>query len=116
MTYFEGNGLSKKPKMVGLTACARGSGVTTLATGLAASLSKTGSGNVLFVDLNNEESTTQAFYNGKAACGISDALVPGNHADAKVEENLFAATGADSGPGQLVKYQPGRIAHLMPKM
>jgi len=116
MTYFEVNGLTKKPKMVGLTACARGSGVTTLASGLAASLSKTGTGNVLFVDLNNEESTTQAFYDGKAACGISDALRPGNHADAKVKENLFAATAADGASGQLVKYEPGRIAHLMPKI
>jgi MinD-like ATPase involved in chromosome partitioning or flagellar assembly len=71
---------------------------------------------VLFVDLNNEESTTQAFYDGKAACGISDALRPGNHADAKVKENLFAATAADGASGQLVKYEPGRIAHLMPKI
>src|SRR5207253_1543311 len=37
MTYFEVNGLNKKTRMVGVTACARGSGVTTLATGLAAS-------------------------------------------------------------------------------
>jgi len=55
MTYFEVNDKNlKKPKLVGFTACARGSGVTTLASGLAASLSRTGNGSVLFVDMNSE--------------------------------------------------------------
>ncbi len=33
-----------------------------------------------------------------------------------MEENLYAVTGAESVPGQMVKYEPGRIAHLMPKI
>jgi Mrp family chromosome partitioning ATPase len=116
MTYFEVNNLSKRPKLVGLTACAKGSGVTTLATGLAASLSKTGSGNVLFVDMNSQDAATQAFFNGSATCGIDSALEANGHTEAQVEEHLFAAKGVDGGAGQLMKYEPGRIAHLMPKI
>ena len=116
MTYFEVNGLDKKPKFVGLTACARGSGVTTLANGLAASLSKTGSGNVLFVDMNTEENATQVFFNGKVNGGTGEAGFAGDQAGASVDQNLFMTKGIDGSSGHLVKYEPGRIANLMPQM
>jgi Mrp family chromosome partitioning ATPase len=117
MTYFEVNDKNlKKPKLVGFTACARGSGVTTLASGLAACLSKTGNGNVLFVDMNSENGEARSFHEGKAGCGLTDALEPGAHAQAQVEENLFVATINQNVSNKLVKAEPNRFASLMPKI
>src|SRR5579862_935609 len=47
---FELRELTHAPKLIAVTGCDRGSGVTTVALGLAASLSETGAGNVLLVD------------------------------------------------------------------
>jgi hypothetical protein len=56
ISYFEVHNLNlKKPKLVGVTGCADGAGVSTLASGLAAALSKTGDGNVLLVDMNVDQ-------------------------------------------------------------
>jgi Mrp family chromosome partitioning ATPase len=69
ITYFEVRNLNHKPKLVALTACDDGAGVSTLAAGLAASLSRTGDGSVLLVDINSGSSF--AFYKGNAGCGPS---------------------------------------------
>ncbi|NOS70742.1 MAG: hypothetical protein HOP33_12520 [Verrucomicrobia bacterium] len=69
ITYFEVHNLNHKPKLVALTACDEGAGVTTLAAGLAAALSRTGDGSVLLVDINAGSSF--AFYKGNAGCGPS---------------------------------------------
>lgn len=71
MTYFEVNHLTHRPKLVALTSCDVGVGVTTLATGLAASLSMTGDGNVLLVDMNVGEGAAQSFHKGRPGCGLS---------------------------------------------
>ena len=77
ISYFEVQNLNlKKPKLVGVTGCAGGAGVSTLASGLAAALSKTGEGNVLLVDMNVDQGVAHSFYKGKPGCGISDALEP----------------------------------------
>lgn len=69
ITYFEVHNLNHKPKLIALTACDEGAGVTTLAAGLAAALSRTGDGSVLLVDINAGSSF--AFYKGNAGCGPS---------------------------------------------
>src|SRR5699024_142884 len=51
ISYFESVNLTHKPKLVAVTGLGRGSGVTTTAAGLASSLSETGEGNVLLVDM-----------------------------------------------------------------
>ena len=53
VVYFEVKNLPHKPKLVGVTSCGQGAGVSSIATGLAASLSETGEGNVLLVDMND---------------------------------------------------------------
>ena len=117
MTYFEVNNLNlKKPKLVALTGCSEGAGVSTLASGLAATLSKTGDGNVLLVDMNGEHGMAHSFYQGKPGCGLSAALEPEARADAQVQENLYLASLRD-GPGQsLAKAMPTRFSHLVPKL
>ena len=71
VTYFEIKENYQKPKLIGLTSCGDGAGVTTLATGLAASLSMTGGGNVLLVNLNGGNGDAHSFYKGKPGCGVS---------------------------------------------
>jgi len=48
--YFESNRMTHKPKLVGLTGCSAGAGASTIAAGLAASLSEMCDGKVLLVD------------------------------------------------------------------
>jgi polysaccharide biosynthesis transport protein len=48
--FFELNQMTHKPKLVAVTGLSKNAGASTLATGLAASLSETGDGKVLLVD------------------------------------------------------------------
>jgi succinoglycan biosynthesis transport protein ExoP len=48
--YFEINRMTHKPKLVGVTGLSQGAGASTIAAGLAASLSEAGDGKVLLVD------------------------------------------------------------------
>jgi polysaccharide biosynthesis transport protein len=74
MTYFEMINLTHKPKLVAVTSCGAGAGVTTTAAGLASSLSEIGEGNVLLVSMNVRDGEAQHFYKGKLACGIEEVL------------------------------------------
>lgn len=74
ITYFEVKGLEHSPKLVAVTACMEGAGVTTLASGLAAALSGTGNGSVLLVDMNAGEGVTHSFYKGKPGYGPSESI------------------------------------------
>src|SRR4030095_5816508 len=47
VNYFEVRQMTHKPKMIALTSCHEGAGVSSVAVGLAASLSEIGDGNVL---------------------------------------------------------------------
>jgi Mrp family chromosome partitioning ATPase len=117
ISYFEVQNLNlKKPKLVGVTGCGGGAGVSTLASGLAAALSKTGDGNVLLVDMNVDQGVAHSFYKGKPGCGISDVLEPENRAGAQVQENLYLATLNNGANDKLVKVLPTRFNHLMPRL
>jgi Mrp family chromosome partitioning ATPase len=117
VTYFEVNNLNlKKPKLVAVTGCEEGAGVSTLATGLAATLSKTGDGNVLLVDMNGDKGIAHSFYQGKPGCGLSNALEPDARAGAQVQENLYLASLQDGPNHPLAKAIAPRFSHLMPKL
>jgi len=117
MTYFEVRNMNlKKPKLVGVTACNKGAGVSTLASGLAAELSKTGDGNVLLVDVNGEEGMAHPFHRGKPGCGLSDALEPKARSEAQVERNLFVASMMNGQTPSLSPVVPTRFSQMVPKM
>jgi uncharacterized protein involved in exopolysaccharide biosynthesis/Mrp family chromosome partitioning ATPase len=117
ISFFEVQNLNhKKPKLVAVTGCDDGAGVSTLASGLAAALSKTGDGNVLLVDMNGDQGMAHAFYKGKPGCGIADALEPANRAEAHVQDNLYLATLNNGGDDKLAQVLPTRFNHLMPKL
>jgi Mrp family chromosome partitioning ATPase len=123
ITYFEVNDVNHKPKLVGVTSCGKGTGVTTLASGVAAALSKTGDGNVLLVDMNGGQGATHSFYKGKPGCGLSTALEPEARVDAQVQENLYVMTlrpsdspGAAGDTDTFNKLLPSRFNKIMPEL
>lgn len=112
--HFEVWNLKHKPKLVAVTSCRKGAGVTSIATGLAASLSETGDGNVLLVDMNCEQGAAQHFYKGKLSCGLDDALADETMQGAMVQTNLYVAAER-SNNNKLPRVLPSRFATLVPK-
>jgi uncharacterized protein involved in exopolysaccharide biosynthesis/Mrp family chromosome partitioning ATPase len=111
--YFESINLTHKPKLVAVTGLGRDSGVTTIAAGLAGSLSETGDGNVLLVDMTQGQGSAQQFYKGKAVCGLEEVLdVRGN---AQIQDNLFVV-GEGRGGDKLSRILPQRFNKLVPKL
>lgn len=115
--HFQLRELHHKPKLVGITSCGRKAGATTLATHLAASLSETGEGNVLYVDANPALGpSVQAFYRGKQATGIAAVLDQGARSSAKVNDNFYMAALNESGIPGKVGVLPKKLANLLPQM
>jgi Mrp family chromosome partitioning ATPase len=115
MTYFEMINLTHKPKLVAVTSCGAGAGVTTTAAGLAASLSEMGEGNVLLVNMNVGDGEAHHFYKGKIHYGIEDALATQKPDLAQVQENLYVAKEMES-DDKLPRVLPKRFSHLVPMM
>jgi Mrp family chromosome partitioning ATPase/uncharacterized protein involved in exopolysaccharide biosynthesis len=115
MTYFEMINLTHKPKLVAVTSCGPGAGVTTTAAGLASSLSEIGEGNVLLVSMNVRDGEAHHFYKGKLTCGIEDVLEKKNREQAQVQNNLFVAAERE-GDDRLPRVLPKRFSHLVPMM
>ena len=113
IVYFEVNKLHHKPKLVAVTSASRGTGVSTLAAGLAASLSETGDGNVLLVDMNVEQGAAQHFYHGAAGYGIDIALNRETKGHALVRENLYVVNG-NANSEELPRILPKRFSALVP--
>lgn len=116
ITYFEVRNLTHKPKLVAVTSCKTGAGVTTMAAGLAATLSETGDGNVLLVDMNLEQGAAHQFYQGRPGCALSDALENSTRDSAQVQENLYLVSAHETKNEKLPRALPKRFAHLIPRM
>ena len=113
---FEARDLTRKPKLVGITGCGEDSGVSTIAAGLAASLSETGEGNVLLVDMKPGQNTPHHFRQGSLQVGLDEALELEKRDDAKAGEHLFVvseSTANGTGPKGML---PTRFTSLVPKM
>ena len=111
--YFDANNLKHHPKLVAVTGCAKGAGVTTIAAGLAATLSETKEGNVLLVDMNKGQGAAHPFFKGKPACDLVGALE--NKDNAQVQENLYVVVEGMNGD-KLPITVPRQFAGLMPKL
>ena len=122
ITYFEVNDLNHKPRLVGVTSCDHGAGVSTLASGLAASLSKTGDGSALLVDMNTSDGRTHSFYRGKPGCGPTEVEIPlDDDAGGRKEVFVQGLPLAKVSPEQrkqdrLAKLLPPSFNHLVPKL
>jgi Mrp family chromosome partitioning ATPase len=115
IVYFEVKNLTHKPKLVAVTSAGRGAGVSSIAVGLAASLSETGEGNVLLVDMNLEQGAAQQFCKGKAGCGLDAALESATKEDALVQKNLYVVNG-NANSNELPGILPKRFSALVPKL
>src|SRR6266496_4324650 len=100
--YFELNHLTHKPKLVGVASFSEAAGTSTLAAGLAASLSEMNDGKVLLVDVNLGPQEVHPFFKGKPAYPLTAALKPRTEI-ASASENLYLATvgSPNAGPAQL---------------
>jgi uncharacterized protein involved in exopolysaccharide biosynthesis/Mrp family chromosome partitioning ATPase len=100
--YFELNQLTHKPKLVGVASFSEEAGTSTLAAGLAASLSEMNDGKVLLVDVNLGPQEVHPFFKGKPAYPLTAALKPRTEI-ASASENLYLATvgSPNAGPAQL---------------
>jgi succinoglycan biosynthesis transport protein ExoP len=112
ITHFEVKNLDHHPKLVAVTACTHGAGVSILASGLAASLSRTGSGSVLLVDLNAGEGVTHSFYKGKPGYGPSESI----ETDAETDQEDTPVRGKNLSLTKLPSGQskPDRLAGMLP--
>ena len=117
ITFFETANLTHKPKLVALTSCHIGAGVSTLASGLACSLSETGDGNVLLVNMNSEDGDPHRFYKGKPNLGLDDIFETDkpNLENALVQDKLYVVKEA-SKREKLPSVLPKRFSHLVSKM
>ena len=114
ISFFEIKNMTHKPKLVALTSCKEGSGVSTVAAGLAASLSETGDGNVLLVDMNQQEGSAQQFYRGNPAC-LDEALQADTRDHALVQDNLYVVAESSTGDN-LPRALPKRFKNIVPKL
>ena len=115
VVYFEVRNLTHKPKLIAVTSAGHGAGVSSVAAGLAASLSETGEGNVLLVDMNAEQGAAQQFYKGRAGCGLDTALKNETQGDALVQQNLYVVNG-NANSNELPGILPKRFSALVPKL
>ena len=115
VVYFESINLTRKPKLVAVTSTHKGAGVSTIAAGLASSLSETGDGRVLLVDMNLENGAAQQFFRGTPSCKLDDALESETRDGALVSENLYVVT-EDTFTDKLPRALPKRFASLIPKL
>jgi uncharacterized protein involved in exopolysaccharide biosynthesis/Mrp family chromosome partitioning ATPase len=115
VTYFDIRDMTHKPKLIAVTGCKDEAGVTSVASGLAASLSETGDGNVLLVDMRGQKGVAHAFARGKPACGLAEALENETRNSALVHENLYVVS-AGSIDHKLQRIIPQQFSHFVPKL
>jgi Mrp family chromosome partitioning ATPase/uncharacterized protein involved in exopolysaccharide biosynthesis len=115
ITYFEMKNLTHKPKLVAVTSCGEGSGVSTISAGLAASLSETGEGNVLLVDMNLHNGAAHQFHRGELACGLDEALQRERREEALVQDKLYMVSEAGKN-NDVPSMLPNRFKHLVPRL
>lgn len=115
VTYFEVRNMTHKPKLVGVTGCSKGVGVTSVASGLAASLSETGDGKVLYVDMNQEQGMAHPFYKGEPVSGLEEVLEDKRNEASQVQDKLYMVKANDPN-SRLPRLMPKRFSSLVPKL
>jgi succinoglycan biosynthesis transport protein ExoP len=113
--YFELNHLTHKPKLVGVTGFSDQAGSSTLAAGLAASLSETNDGKVLLVDVNLGPEEVHPFFKGKPAYPLNAALKPSGTI-ASAADNLYLATVGSPNSGGPAQLGLKKFFDMMPNM
>lgn len=113
--YFQLKNIHHKPKLVALTSCSEGAGTTTLAASLAASLSETGDGKVLLVDMNVSRLEMHPFFRGNLASSLTELFSPGAAPAHGQYDNLYLATGTERN-GEVSPLVPSKFYEMLPRM
>jgi polysaccharide biosynthesis transport protein len=113
--YFELNHLTHRPKLVGVTGFSDTAGTSSLAAGLAASLSETDDGKVLLVDVNLGPEDVAPFFEGKPAYPLNSALKPSGEM-ASAADNLYLATVGSHNSGGPAQLGLKKFFDMMPNM
>jgi len=101
--YFELNHLTHRPKLVGVAGFSETAGASSLAAGLAASISETNDGKVLLVDVSLGPEDVHPFFKGKPAYPLKAALKPSEEMTSAADNLYLATVGSRNteGPAQL---------------
>ena len=113
--YFEVNHLTHKPKLVGIAGFSEASGASSLAAGLAASLSEADDGKVLLVEVNSGPEDVHPFFKGKPAYPLNAALKPSKQI-ASAADNLYLATVGSPNSGSPAQLGLKKFFDMMPNM
>jgi uncharacterized protein involved in exopolysaccharide biosynthesis/Mrp family chromosome partitioning ATPase len=114
IVYFEVRNVTHNPKLVAVTSCDHGAGVSSIAAGLAATLSETGDGNVLLVNISGERGAAQQFYKGELGYSL-DEVLESERKGGLVKANLY--TTAEQVNGDMLPANlPKKLSALMPKL
>jgi succinoglycan biosynthesis transport protein ExoP len=116
MTHFEARNMNlKKPKLVAVTECGEGAGVTVIANNLAASLSRT-AGNVLLVDMKGENGAARAFFQGRPGRTVSNLLESQAETEGEGAAESQSEDNGEENNNKLACALPGKFNHLVPKL
>lgn len=110
---FDARNLTHNPKLIAVTGIGKESGVSTVAAGLAACLSKIGDGKILLVDMNPTKGSAQRFYKGQPLIGLDDIFSQKDKG--KIEDNLYVATD-EADQDALYNGMSMRLDKLVPKL
>jgi uncharacterized protein involved in exopolysaccharide biosynthesis/Mrp family chromosome partitioning ATPase len=113
--YFELNHLTHKPKLVGIAGFSEDAGTSTLAAGLASSLSEANDGKVLLVDVNLGPEEVHPFFKGKPAYPLNAALKR-QEKITSAADNLYLATVGRPNPGGAAQIGLQKFFELMPNL
>jgi uncharacterized protein involved in exopolysaccharide biosynthesis/Mrp family chromosome partitioning ATPase len=113
--YFELNHLTHRPKLVGIAGFSETAGASSLAAGLAASLSETNDGKVLLVDVNLGPEDVHPFFKGKPAYPLKAALKPSGEMTSAAD-NLYLATVGSPNTGGPAQLGLKKFFDMMPNM
>lgn len=113
LLHFEGD--LRKPKLIGITGCREGAGVTTVACGLAAALSEVTEGRVLLINLDPRSQSLHPLLLGRNACSVVDVVEAGKRETGLIGNNLYVASNLGEANGNAV-LQPTNISRLLPKI
>lgn len=95
IAYGKATDLSK-PCLLGLTSCTHGSGVTTMAAGLALTLARNGDGRVLFVDLSGlDHGTGNSLLDSAENVRLADILADDTGRTTVMQPNLFVLSARE---------------------
>lgn len=106
-----GTDSSKRPYLLGVTGCAKGSGVSTIATGLALALARNGDERVVLLDANTESAVPTCF-GVNPASGLVEMIPDGEGNTTVAQHSLYVVPSGETGAKPVFASPAHRYAAL----